>query len=77
MNIFYAEGSEIMTKEFWIAAGLRALRTFCQSLVGCIGTAAVLAEVNWPVCLSAAALSAIVSLLTSTATGLPEVNDHD
>lgn len=59
-------------KEFWKAAGIRALRTFCQTAVATIGTAAVLAEVQWLTCLSASALSAILSVLTSIATGLPE-----
>ena len=59
-------------KEFWKAALIRALRTFCQTAVATIGTAAVLSEVNWLGCLSASALSAILSILTSIATGLPE-----
>lgn len=59
-------------KEFIKAAALRALRTFCQTFVATIGTAAVLSEVNWIACLSASALAALLSVLTSIATGLPE-----
>lgn len=62
-----------MNKSFWEAAAIRALRTFCQTAVATIGTAAVLSEVNWTVVASASALAAILSLLTSIATGLPEV----
>lgn len=64
-------------KEFWKAAGIRALRTFCQTAVATIGTAAVLSEVDWLGCLSASALAAILSVLTSIATGLPEAPIND
>ena len=62
-----------MTKEFWKAAGIRALRTFCQSAVATIGTTAMLSEVNWLMVGSTAVLAAILSVLNSIATGLPEV----
>jgi hypothetical protein len=58
----------------WItAAGVRALRTVAQSALATIGTAAVIGDVNWIMVGSAAALSGILSLLTSLVTGLPEV----
>lgn len=59
-------------KIWWKRAGVRALKTFCQTAVGCIGAAAALGDVNWPLTASAAVLAAVVSLLTSVA-GLPEV----
>jgi len=62
-----------MTKEFWKAAGIRALRTFCQTAVATIGTTAVIEEVNWLVVGSSALLAGILSILNSIATGLPEV----
>lgn len=55
------------------AALIRALRTFAQTALATIGTAAVLSEVNWLIVLSASALAAVLSLLTSVAFGLPEV----
>ena len=61
-------------KKFWAAAAIRAVRTFAQTAVGTIGTTALLTEVNWGVVLSASALTAILSILTSLATGLPEVD---
>lgn len=61
-----------MNKDFWKAAGIRAIRTMAQTAIACIGTSAVLSEVNWWVVLSASTLSGILSLLTSVATGLPE-----
>lgn len=59
-------------KAWWKAAGIRAVKTLAQTAVGCIGAAAVLGDVNWPMVASAAVLAAVVSLLTSVA-GLPEV----
>ena len=62
-----------MNKEFWKATGIRALRTICQTAVAMIGTSAVMSDVDWKVVVSASALSGILSVLTSIATGLPEV----
>lgn len=62
-----------MTVEFWKAAGIRALRTICQTAVATIGTSAVLSEINWIAVGSASLLAGILSVLTSIATGLPEV----
>lgn len=61
--------------EFWKAALIRAARTVCQSAVALIGTASFLQQVDWLMVLSASLLSGILSLLTSCATGLPEVPD--
>lgn len=61
--------------KFWKAALVRALRTFCQALIACISTAAFLSEVNWIEALSAAVLAALLSVLNSIATGLPEVDE--
>lgn len=61
-------------KEFWVAAANRALRTVCQTAIATIGTAALLSEVNWTAVVSASVLAAILSVLTSIATGLPEVD---
>nr|DAW18516.1 MAG TPA: holin [Caudoviricetes sp.] len=63
-------------KTWWKAAGVRALKTVAQTAIGCIGAAAVLGDVSWPVVASAAVLAGIVSLLTSVA-GLPEVNGNE
>jgi hypothetical protein len=60
------------TKEFWRAAAIRALRTFAQTAIATIGTAALLEEVNWLAVASASVLAGILSVLNSIATGLPE-----
>ena len=68
-----------MTKNFkgWIkAAGMRAAKTFAQTALATIGTAAMLGVVNWLAVGSAAAMAAILSLLTSVA-GLPEVKSDE
>ncbi len=59
-------------KKFIVAALIRALRTLAQTAVATIGTTALLEEVNWAVVASASVLAAILSILTSIATGLPE-----
>lgn len=62
----------IFTSEWLKAAIIRALRTFAQTTIAGIGTAAAsLGEVSWTTVLSCAALAAVLSLLTSIS-GLPE-----
>ncbi len=62
----------MMSKEFWKAAGIRAIKTFCQTAIATIGTTALISEVNWISVLSASGLACLLSILTSLA-GLPEV----
>jgi len=63
----------IFTKEWFKAAGIRALKTVAQTAIGVIGSAVVLGDVNWVMVGSAAILAGILSILTSIA-GLPEVD---
>lgn len=65
-----------MTIDFWKAAGIRALKTVCQTAISTIGTTALITEVNWAVVASASALAGVLSILTSIATGLPEVPEE-
>lgn len=67
--------NDIVSADFWKSAGIRALRTFCQVAIATIGTTALFEEVNWAVVGSASFLAAILSVLTSIATGLPEAED--
>ncbi len=59
-------------KQWFKAAGIRALKTVAQTAVATIGTSAVVSEVDWVIVVSASALAGVLSLLTSVA-GLPEV----
>lgn len=61
-----------MNKTWLKYAGIRALKTVCQTAIASIGTAAVLSEINWVAVGSASILAGILSLLTSLA-GIPEV----
>lgn len=64
-------------KKFLKAAAIRALRTVAQTAIAVIGTSAVLSDVNWAAVASAAVLAGILSVLTSVATGLPEVDKNE
>lgn len=66
----------LKSKDWWLKAGTRALRTFAQTAIATIGTAMALEEVNWIMVISTSVLSAILSLLTSLG-GLPELENDD
>lgn len=65
-----------MNKQWFKAAGVRAIKTMAQTAVATIGSSAVLSAVDWKVVLSASVLAGILSILTSTA-GLPEVPEEE
>lgn len=61
-----------MNKQWWKAAGVRAIKTVCQTAVALIGTTLVISDVDWVTVGSASVLAGVLSILTSVA-GLPEV----
>ena len=61
-------------KKWLIAALIRAVRTFAQTFVGFIAVGAALEEIQWLRALSVSGAAFILSILTSLATGLPEVD---
>ena len=65
---------KIFTKEWFAAAGIRALKTAAQTAVASIGVTAMIHDVDWLVVASTAALAGVLSLLTSIA-GLPELEE--
>lgn len=63
-----------MSKQWLKAAGIRALKTFCQGLVTLIGSDMInIIQLDWPKMIGISATMAAVSILTSIA-GLPEVD---
>ena len=62
------------SKEWWRAAGIRALKTVAQTAISTIGVSTIMFDVNWTIVLSASALAGVLSLLTSFA-GLPELEE--
>ena len=62
-----------MNKDFWVAAGVRAFRTFLQVILAVWTAGQLITEVDWKFVLLSAFSSAVYSLLTSILAGLPEV----
>lgn len=62
------------SKEWWRAAGIRAIKTVAQTAISTIGVSTIMSDVNWTIVLSASALAGVLSLLTSFA-GLPELEE--
>ncbi len=60
------------TKEWFVAAGIRTLRTMAQTAIATIGTSALISEVSWLQVASATVMAGILCMLMSIA-GLPEV----
>lgn len=60
-------------KNWFRAAGRRAVKTVAQTFIATVGTAAVMGDVNWPMVASASVLAGILSMATSIA-GLPELD---
>ena len=67
--------ANVKLQGFWKAAIVRAVKTCAQTAVALIGTNAIgVTGVDWIGVASGAALAGVVSVLTSIATGLPEVD---
>lgn len=60
---------------FWRAAIIRAVRTFAQALIAVIPVGIAINQVGWADALGIAATAAVLSILTSLATKLPEVDE--
>lgn len=55
------------SKEFWVDAAERAVKTFAQALVALLAVGTPIFEVQWGEALGIAATSAVISVLTSVA----------
>lgn len=61
----------------WIqAAGIRAVKTMAQTAIALIPASVMISAVDWKTVLGTAALSGVVSMLTSLA-GIPEVDENE
>ena len=60
-------------KAWFKFAGIRALKTFCQTIVAMLPAAVTITAVDWKAVLGTAALAAVASICTSLA-GIPEEN---
>lgn len=67
---------DVTNKSFWKATAIRALKTFCQTALSMITVGQAVIDVNWINVISVSFVAGIVSILTSIATGLPEVDDE-
>ena len=63
-----------MSKEFIKAALIRAIKTICQSAVAMIPAGLMITDVDWLTVLGTSLLAGVLSILTSIANGLPEVD---
>ena len=67
-------------KDYWrrwfVAALIRAFKTFAQTAVAGIAVGASMFDINWVTLFSVAGVAMVASLLTSVA-GLPEVKEVD
>ena len=64
-------------KNWFKAAGIRALKTFCQGMIALIGADYInIVDIDWYTIIGTCATMALLSLLTSV-TGLPELKDTD
>lgn len=68
-NLPESQGNQV---SWWYAVLNRVVKTFFQSLAAAVGTVFFITDVDWPVILQAAALSAAGSLLMAFITSLPE-----
>lgn len=60
--------SVFTTKDFWLQTLERAIKTFCQTVLGAVGvTAVAIQEIPWTVVLATAATTTVLSVLTSIA----------
>ncbi len=65
---------KIFTREWFAAAGVRAIKTVAQTAISLIAVGAAMEDIDWMRVGSCALLAGILSLLTSVA-GLPELEE--
>jgi len=74
--ILQNESEELRMSREWVkAAGVRALKTFCQTGLTMITVGQAVSDVDWLGMLSISAVAAVASVMTSVITGMPEVTE--
>ena len=66
----------LKSKEWWKAAGIRAIKTIAQTAIATIGTSVAIKDVDWIMVASASVVAGLLSILTSIA-GIPEVTKKE
>ena len=66
----------LKNSNFWKAAIVRAIKTIAQTAVSMLTVGQAVLDVDWLNVISVSAVAGLISLLTSIATGLPEVSDN-
>lgn len=62
--------------KLWLkCAGIRAIKTFCQTALALIPVDVMITQIDWKVVILTSLNAALISLLTSIA-GLPEVENE-
>lgn len=61
-------------KSFWKAAIVRMVKTMAQTALSMLTVGQAVLDVDWLNVISVSAVAGLISLLTSIATGLPEVS---
>lgn len=61
------EDATLLKPEFWAALGIRALRTFAQSLGGSLGVGTLIFNIDWKVSLGIGLGAMLLAILTGIA----------
>lgn len=64
----------VKCKQWWKAAGVRAIKTMAQAAIATIGASTMITETDWLMVGSATLMAGVLSLLTSIS-GLPECGE--
>lgn len=65
----------LRNKDFWKASAIRAIKTIAQTAVSMLTVGQAVLDVDWLNVISVSAVAGVISILTSIATGLPEVEE--
>lgn len=63
----------LKSKDFWKASLIRAIKTIAQTALSLLTVGQAVLDVDWLNVISVSAVAGLISILTSIATGLPEV----